>query len=105
MSKPMVSNLKKLHESASGTDLVDLMMYMWIIVSLMYLVHTRPYICYAVSDLSQFMFDLRHIHWVVDKHMLIYLCCTIGYGLIYTLVGGVRLLSYTDSDWVGSAVD
>ena len=105
MATPMVSNLKKLHETTSGTNPVESTMYRQLIGSLLYLVHTRPDICFAVSALSQFMTDPRHIHWVAAKHVLRYLCGTIGYGLRYTFVGGVRLSGYTDSDWAGSAVD
>ena len=105
MATPMVSNLKNLHEKASGTNPVDLMMYRQLIGSLLYLVHTRPDICFAVSALSQFMTDPRHVHWIAAKHVLRYLRGTIGCGLSYTYVGGVRLSSYTDSDWAGSAVD
>lgn len=105
MATPMVLNLKKLHEIASGTNPVDSTMYRQLIGSLLYLVHTRPDICFAVSALSQFMTDLRHVHQIAAKHVLRYLHGMIGYGLRYTSVGGVRLSSYTDSDWVGSAVD
>ena len=56
MSIPMVSNLKKLHDSDFGSDLMDPTMYKQVIGSLMYLIHTRPNICFAVSSaLSQFM--------------------------------------------------
>ena len=105
MATPMVSNLKKLHDTASGIDPVDPTMYRQLIGSLLYLVHTRLDICFAVSALSQFMSNPRHVHWVATKHVLKYLCGTIGYGLKYTSIGGVRLFGYTDSDWVGSAVD
>ena len=37
--------------------------------------------------------------------MLRYLHGTIGYGLRYTFVLGVRLFGYTDLDWVSSVVD
>ena len=80
-------------------------MYRQLIGSLLYLVHTRPDICLVMSALSQFMTYLRHVHWVAAKHVLRYLRGMIGYGLRYTSVGGVRLSGYTDSDWVGSAVD
>ena len=105
MATPMVSNLKKPHETTSCTDSVDSMMYRQLIGSLLYLVHTRPDICFAVSALSQFMSDPRHVHWVATKHVLRYLCGMIGYGLRYTFVGGVRLSDYTDSNWAGSTVD
>ena len=105
MATPMVANLKKLHEIASCSDSVDSMMYRQLIGSLLYLVHTRPDICFAVSALSQFMTDLRHVHWIAAKHVLRYLHGMIGYGLRYTSARGVTLSSYTDSDWAGSVVD
>ena len=43
--------------------------------------------------------------WVAAKHVLRYLRGTIGYGLRYVLGCEVRLQRYTDSDWVGSAMD
>lgn len=81
MATPMVTNLKKLSESASDSDLVDPMMYKQLIGSLMYLVNTRQDICFAVSTLSQFMVEPRQLHRVAMKHVLRYLCGTIGYGL------------------------
>ena len=105
ITKPMLSNLKKIHETTFGIDPVDSTMYKQLIGSLLHLVHMRPDICFAISALSQFMLDPRYVHWVVAKHVLKYLCGVIGYGLRYTSVGGVRLSSYIDSDCVGSAVD
>ena len=64
MATPMVSNLKKLHKTASSTYPVDSTMYRQLIGSLLYLVHTRPDICFVVSPLSQFMTDPRHVDWV-----------------------------------------
>ena len=105
MTTPMVANLKKLHETASSSDSVDSTMYRQLIGSLLYLIRTRPNISFVVNTLSQFMSNLRHVHWVASKHVLKYLHGTIGYGLRYTSVGGVRLSSYTNSNWAGSAVD
>jgi hypothetical protein len=51
------------------------------------------------------MVEPRHFHWVAAKHVLRYLCGTVGYGLRYVSGGEVRLQGYTDSDWAGSAVD
>jgi hypothetical protein len=71
----------------------------------MYLVHTRPDICYAVNALSQFMCDPKHIHMVGAKHILRYVRRTIAYGLRYTSSGGVMLHGHLDLDWMGNTVD
>jgi hypothetical protein len=105
MATPMVTNLKKLSVSSSDSDEIDPTMYKQLIGSLMYLVNTRPDICYAVSALSQFMSQPRQTHWIVVKHVLRYLRGTIGHGLRYTSSIDMRLQGYTDSDWAGSAVD
>jgi hypothetical protein len=80
-------------------------MYRQLIGSLLYVVHTRPDICYAVNALSQFMAEPRQRHWVATKHVLRYLRGTITCGLRYTSSGGMFLHGYVDSDWVGSLVD
>ena len=92
MSTSMITNWKKLN--ASKYELVDPM-----IGSLMYLVNTRPDICFVVNTLSQFMVEPRRVHWVASKHVLKYLQGTMDYGLDY--VGGdqVSLIGYKDSYW------
>jgi hypothetical protein len=82
ISTPMISKLKKLQDQATGSDLEDLT----IIGSLMYLIHTRPDIYHAVNALYQFMYEPKHIHMVVVKHILRYVQGTIAYGLRYTSV-------------------
>jgi hypothetical protein len=103
MSTPMITNWKKLH--ASDSKLVDPTLYRQLIGSLMYLVNTRPDICFAVNTLSQFMVEPRRVHWVSAKHVLRYLQGTVDYGLDYVRGDGVRLAGYADSDWAGSASD
>jgi hypothetical protein len=105
MTTPMISNLKKLQDQVTGSDPEYPTLYRQIIGSLMYLVHTRPNICYAVNALSQFMCEPKHIHMVAVKHILRYVRGTIAYGLRYTASGGVMLHGFTDSDWMGSIVD
>ena len=102
MSVPMTTNLTKLRDSATSSQDVDSTLYQQLIGSLMYLVHTRPDICYTVNALSQFMFDPKHIHWVAAKHVLRYVRGTITCGLRYTSSSGVLLAGYVDSDWDGS---
>jgi hypothetical protein len=105
MTTPMVTNLKKLSESSSDSDLIDPTMYRQMIGSLMYLVNTKPDICYAVNALSQFMSRPRQIHWVTAKHVLRYLRGTVGYGLRYASSIDMRLQGYVDSNWAGSTID
>ena len=59
MTMPLVSSLRKLHESNSGLDPIDATKYIQLIGPLMYLIHSRPVICYAMS---QIMSELRHRH-------------------------------------------
>ena len=71
----------------------------------MYLVNTRPDICYVVNVLSQFMSQPKHTHQIAAKHVLRYLQGTIGYGLRYAANVDLSLEGYADADWAGSAVD
>jgi hypothetical protein len=103
MSTPMVTNWKKI--DASKQEAVDPTLYRQLIGSLMYLVNTRPDICFAVNTLSQFMVEPRRAHWTTAKHILRYLRGTIEYGLRYAQGDGVKLVGYTDADWAGNAVD
>jgi hypothetical protein len=98
MATPMVTNLKKLSDFTSYSYLVDPTMYNKLIGSLTYLVNTKSNIFFAVSTLSQFMVEPRHFHWVATKHVLRYMCGTVGYGLRYVSRGEVRLQGYTYFD-------
>jgi hypothetical protein len=60
MSTPMVTDMKKLRDFDSNP--VDLSLYQQLIGSFMYLVNTRPNICFDVNTLSQFQVDPRHEH-------------------------------------------
>ena len=70
----------------------------------MFLVNSRPDICFAVNTLSQHMVEPHHIHWIGAKNLLRYLWGTINNGLRYT-AGSVTLHGYTDVDWAISVVD
>jgi hypothetical protein len=105
MPIPMVMNLKKMNEDSSDSGKIDPHLYRQLIGSLIYLVNTRPDICYAVNVLGQFMSQPRHTHWITTKHVLRYLRGTIGYGLRYASGVDMRLQGYADADWAGSTVD
>ena len=96
MTTPMASNMKLLSDSSSKT--VDATMYRQMIGSLMYLMNTRPDICFALNT-------LRHVHIMVAKHAVRYQKGTVDYGLKYEANQKINLEGYVDSDWVGSAID
>ena len=71
MTTLMTANLKLLNDDSS--EIVDVTIYRQIIVSLMYLTNTRPYICFTVNTLSQYMVNPIHTHLVGEKHVMRYL--------------------------------
>ena len=74
MTTPMASNLKLL--CVASSESVDATMYRQMICSLMYLMNTRPDICFAVNT-------LRHVHLMVAKHVVRYLKGRFEYGIKY----------------------
>jgi hypothetical protein len=103
MDTPMNSDIRKVKVSDSNP--VDPSLYRQLIGSLMYLVNTRPDICFAVNTLSQFQVEPRQEHWIVANHVLRYIRGTINYGLKYAASSDVQLHGFTNSDWAGSAKD
>jgi hypothetical protein len=71
----------------------------------MYLMNTRPNICFSVNTLSQFLVEPRHVHLVCPKHVMRYLKVTLDCGLSYDGDHDFTLSGYTDSDWDGSVYD
>eukprot|EP00253_Pinus_taeda_P032206 PITA_32206 len=68
MATPMITNSKKI--DASEEKDVDPTLYRQLIGSLMFLVNTKPNICYAVNTLSQFMVEPKRAHWETTKYVL-----------------------------------
>ena len=103
MATPMITNWKTI--DASEDKDVNPTLYRQLIGSLMYLVNTRPNICYVVNTLSQFMAEPKRAHWGAAKHVLRYIQGTVEYGLLYTRGKDIRLRGFTDTDRAGSLVD
>jgi hypothetical protein len=55
----MVMDLNKMKDPSTSSSEIDLHLYRQVIGSLIYLVNTRPDICYVVNVLSQFMSQSR----------------------------------------------
>ena len=103
ITTPMALNLKLL--SDASLEVVDATMYRQMIGSLMYLMNTRPDICFAMNTLIQFLTDPRHVHLIAAKHILRYLKGTVDYGLKYEANQKINLEFYVDSDWEGNSID
>jgi hypothetical protein len=100
MNTPMETNLKLLVDTSS--KLVDVTLYRHIIGSFMYLTNTRPYICFVVNTLSQYLVEPICVHLVSTKHVMRYLKGMLDYGLCYTRDHDFILFGYTNSNWAGS---
>jgi hypothetical protein len=103
MNTPMEEKLKLLVNTSS--ELIDSTLYRQIIGLLMYLMNTRPDICFFVNTLSQFLVEPKHVHLVVAKHVMRYLKGTLDYGFIYDRDHDFTLSGYTDLDWARSVFD
>ena len=86
-------------------DIYNIALYKQIIGSLVYLMNTRPDICFVVNTLSQYLVEPRRIHLVVAKHVMRYLKGKLDYSLHYTRDHEFRLYGYTDLDWAGRDLD
>ena len=71
----------------------------------MYLVNTRPDLCFVVNQLSQAMVQPTKLFWKAGKHVLRYLKATSQFGLWYRRIEGVKLHGFIDEDWAGSPSD
>ena len=100
---PTVMGLKLRKEDFSSN--VNMTLYKIIIGSLMYLIATRSDIMYAMSLVSRFMETPKETHCKTAKMILRYVNRTKEYDILYAAKNDFKLVSYTNSDWVGSVND
>jgi hypothetical protein len=84
---------------------VDKGQYQRLIGRLLYLVHTRPDIAYAVSVVSRYMHDPRVPHQKVVYQILRYLKSCPGKGVLFSKNRHIRIEVYTNADWAGCLDD
>lgn len=75
--------------------------YQRIVGKLIYLTITRPDICFAVNQVSQYMQKPLNKHMTMVNRILCYLKGTPGQGLHMIKNGHHEVLAYSDSDWAG----
>ena len=78
--------------------------YRRIIGRLLYLVNTRPDICFAVQHLSQFVQKPTIHHHRVVQHVLRYIKVAPAQGLFYSKNFVLHLKAFSDSDWASCSM-
>lgn len=77
-----------------------------IVGGLGYLVHTRPYISYAMRIINRFMERPTIMHLNAAKRIMCYVKGTLNYGLIYTKNSANNVLTcFSDIDLAGHVDD
>ncbi|XP_066358018.1 secreted RxLR effector protein 161-like [Miscanthus floridulus] len=103
--KPCVTPMKERLKLTKANTMakVDAALYWSIIGGLLYLVHTRPDIAFAVGYVSRFMEDPREDHWDAMKRLLRYVKGTVDQGIVFSKTGESRLqlTVFSDADMVG----
>ncbi|CAL8991397.1 unnamed protein product, partial [Prunus brigantina] len=94
----------RLGEQTDDTP-VDRGRYQRLAGKLIYLAHTRPYIAYAMSVVSQFMHEPREVHMQAVERILRYLKSALGKGLLFSKHDNLAIEAYTNADWDGSVSD
>jgi len=97
---PLAGNWRK--EDATSGEVVEDIIYKNLVGSLMYLVKTRPDICFVVNQLSQAMAKPTKLYWKETKHVLRCLRGTTQFGLLYRKTEGVKLQGFKNTNWVVS---
>ena len=79
METPLAGNWRK--EDATSGEVADATICKQLLSSLVYLINTRPNICYLINQLSQAMVKPTKLFWKATKHVLRYLRGTTKYGI------------------------
>ena len=79
--------------------------YQRLVGKLIYLAHTRPDIAYAMSVVSQFMYDPKERHLQAVNKILQYLKTSPKRGLLFQRNEKLKMEVYTDADYARSVMD
>ncbi|EXB92388.1 hypothetical protein L484_021372 [Morus notabilis] len=100
---PIDANLQL--DLAKSEDVIDREKFQRLVGKLIYLLHTRLDIAFAVSMVSQFMHAPGQVHFDAAYRILRYLKGTLGKGLMFRRQNDLQIEVYTDADWAGSPTD
>lgn len=102
-SKPVATPLEQGHNLAKSKAplLTDPTKYRRLLGRLIYLLNTRPELCYSVHLLSQFMQAPTEEHWSAALRVVRYLKGAPGQGILLSSKDDLTLTVYCDADWSG----
>ena len=92
-------------EEGKSTPPMACTIYRQLVGSLLYLLHSRPDICYAMNAISRYMQQPHNLHWKPAKRIPQYIQGTRTYRIHYVADSELELVGYTDSDWAGDSID
>ena len=101
-TRPIEANHRLCSNDGKPTDKER---FQGLVRKLIYLSHTRPDIAFVVGVVSQFMHDTRSVHLEVVYLILRYLISVPRKGILFSNNGHLRVETFTDADWAGSADD
>ncbi|XP_047154751.1 uncharacterized mitochondrial protein AtMg00240-like [Vigna umbellata] len=70
-----------------------------LIGKLFYLTNTRPYLCFTVNLLSEFMKEPTNYHYQALQHVLRYGKSSPSEGLFFAANSDIQIKGFSDSDW------
>ncbi|KAL2243485.1 UNVERIFIED_CONTAM: Retrovirus-related Pol polyprotein from transposon RE1 [Sesamum indicum] len=94
---PLPPGLK--FSSQPTKPLKDISRYRRLIGRLLYLGFTRPDICFATQQLSQFVQEPCEEHWLAAVHLIRYLKRNATSGLFFPANNETNLTAFSDADW------
>lgn len=102
-SRPVSTPLEQNHQLAKSKapSLADPTKYLRLMGRLIYLLNTRPELCYSVHLLSQFMQAPTEEHWSAALRVMRYLKGSPGQGILLSSNSDLALNVYCDADWSG----
>ena len=100
-SKPVSIPMEQYHQlTAEDTPLLaDPKQYCRLVGRLVYLMITRPELCYTIHLLSQFMQQPREAHWNAALRVIRFLKGCPGQGILLRADNNLELSVYVDADW------
>nr|KYP45329.1 Retrovirus-related Pol polyprotein from transposon TNT 1-94 [Cajanus cajan] len=84
-----------------GPAYLDIPGYRRLIGRLLYLTTTRPDICFATQQLSQFLANPRIQHYKAAQRVLRYLKGCPGKAIFFSRSSSLQLMDFSDADWGG----